>query len=107
MRFPALRTLPSRTCSTPSSCAISGTFAFLPLNANADVRAVTFRPGTCTKALMISSARPSLKYSCFFIAAHVGEGQHGNGGLLLFRLAAAPLQRGRYFLHGLVTILRR
>jgi hypothetical protein len=33
------------------------------LNANADVRAMTFRPGTWTRALMISSARPSLKYS--------------------------------------------
>ena len=35
----------------------------LPRNANADVRAVTFRPGTWASTLMISSARPSLKYS--------------------------------------------
>ena len=37
--------------------------SFLPLNAKADVRAITFNPETCASRLMISSARPSEKYS--------------------------------------------
>jgi hypothetical protein len=35
----------------------------LPRNAKAEVRAVTFKPGMRVSALMISSAKPSLKYS--------------------------------------------
>ena len=63
---------------TPSVSAILRMSSFFPLNANADVRAITLRPGTCASALMISSASPSLKYSSSAIAAHVGERQHGD-----------------------------
>ena len=78
MRSPALRTLPSSTWLTPSASAIRRMSVFCPLNANADVRAITFRPGICASALMISSARPSLKYSLSLSAAHVRERQHGD-----------------------------
>ncbi len=62
-RLPALRTLPSRTYITSRISAIRRMSSCFPLNANADVRAMTFNPGVCASRLMISSARPSPKYS--------------------------------------------
>ena len=44
-RLAARRTLPSRTFVTPSVSAILRMSSFLPLNANAEVRAITLRPG--------------------------------------------------------------
>src|SRR5687767_14211777 len=74
IRSPARRTLPSRTLVTPSACAMRRTSSFLPLNENAEVRAITFRPSTCASALMISSARPSPKYSFSRSALRLANG---------------------------------
>ena len=74
IRSPARRTLPSSTLVTPSACAMWRTSSFLPLNENADVRAITFSPSTCASALMISSARPSPKYSFSRSALRLANG---------------------------------
>src|SRR5260370_30275152 len=60
---PALRTLPSTRCATPSFCPISCAVAFLPLNENAEVRAATCRPGIFCSTVSNSSLMPSEKYS--------------------------------------------
>src|SRR5438874_6986346 len=60
---PALRTLPSTKCATPSFCPISCAVAFLPLNENAEVRAATCRPGIFCRTVNNSSLMPSEKYS--------------------------------------------
>ena len=50
--------------ATPSVSAILRMSVFCPLKANAEVRAITLSPDICARALIMSSARPSLKYSC-------------------------------------------
>src|SRR6267143_1636340 len=62
-RLPALRTLPSSTVLTLSCSPTRRMSWFLPLNANADVRAATRNAWILVSALMISSAMPSVKYS--------------------------------------------
>src|SRR6266849_5879936 len=62
-RFPALRTLPSSTVATLSFDPTSARSIAGPRNANDEVRAATRKPGSWVRALMISSAMPSLKYS--------------------------------------------
>jgi len=62
-RSPARRTDPSTTLATPSVSAISGIGRSCPLNAKAEVRAVTSRSGNCASEFRISSVRPSAKYS--------------------------------------------
>ena len=52
--------------------------SLLPLKAKAEVRAVTFSPGSLASALMISSAKPSPKYSVL-VTAHVGEWEDSDG----------------------------
>ena len=46
IRVPARRTLPSSTVLTPSVSAICLMGTCCPLNANAEVLAITFNPGT-------------------------------------------------------------
>ena len=75
MRSPARRTLPSSTFVTPSASAMPRTSSFLPLNAKADVRAITLSPGIRVSSLMISSARPSLKYSFSLSALKLANGR--------------------------------
>ena len=75
MREPDLRMLPSSTVATPSALAIRRMSSCLPLNANADVRAITFNPGMRVSALMISSARPSPKYSLSLSALRFSNGK--------------------------------
>ena len=53
-----------------------------PRNANAEVRAVTFRPVTCVSALMTSSARLVAEPLVISSSAHVHEGQHGDRRLV-------------------------
>ena len=65
-RPPACRTLPSRTDRTPSFSPIARTSSALSLNANEDVRAATRSASTFVSAWMISSLRPSLRYSLSF-----------------------------------------
>src|SRR6202163_5014145 len=60
---PALRTLPSTRCATPSFCPISWAVAFLPLKENAEVRAATCKPGIFCRTVSNSSLIPSEKYS--------------------------------------------
>src|SRR5665647_301954 len=62
-RFPILRTPPSRTVETFSLRPISPMSSFFPLNANDDVRDATRSDWIRDRALMISSAIPSAKYS--------------------------------------------
>ena len=62
-RSPALRTLPSSTWVTPSRWPIARTSAAVLRNWNDEVRAATRRPATQQRALRISSATPSQKYS--------------------------------------------
>ena len=61
--FFAFRTLPSKTVLTPNWLPMVRTSIFLFLNAKEDVRAMTFKPFTVVRALIISSVIPSLKYS--------------------------------------------
>src|SRR5688572_7771156 len=58
------RTLPSRTYATGSFRAMSAIFVSLPLYANDEVRAITFRSGSFTSKFSTSSLKPSEKYSC-------------------------------------------
>jgi len=62
--FPALRTLPSRICATPSFFATVGISTFWPLKVNTEVREVTFSSVILTNRFNISSVMPSEKYSC-------------------------------------------
>jgi hypothetical protein len=62
-RFPALRTLPSRTVATFNFCATVGMSTLMPLKLNADVRDATRKPRIFESTLSSSSARPSAKYS--------------------------------------------
>ena len=81
IREPARRTLPSSTCATSSASAILRTSSALPRNAKDDVRAITFSPSTFASRLMISSARPSLKYSCSLSALRFANGRTAMDGL--------------------------
>ena len=56
---PERRSDPSSTCVAPSCRAISRTSVFVPLKANAEVRATTRRVGMCASQLDSSSVRPS------------------------------------------------
>ena len=58
---PERRRLPSSTCVAPSVAAILRTSMFLPLNANAEVRATTRSVGMCASQFESSSVRPSHK----------------------------------------------
>ena len=62
-----------------------------PLKANAEVRAVTFNPGICARALMISSARPSLKYSCSLSPLMLTNGSTAIDGCGSVELSLLPL----------------
>ena len=48
------------------------------LNANAEVRAMTFRPGIFVSSLIISSASPSPKYPLSLLPPEVDERKHGD-----------------------------
>ncbi len=61
--LPILRTLPSSTVDTLSFLPISPMSSFLPLKANEEVRDATRSAWIFDRALMISSAMPSVKYS--------------------------------------------
>ena len=56
-------TLRLQTVATGGVNQLRGDTDALPRNAKAEVRAVTLRSGICVSALMISSAKPSPKYS--------------------------------------------
>jgi hypothetical protein len=60
---PDFRTLPSSTAVTFNCWPIWRISVALPLKAKADVRATTRKFGTRLRASMISSVKPSLKYS--------------------------------------------
>src|ERR1700674_402802 len=60
---PTFLTLPSRTAETFSFRPISAMSALFPLNAKDDVRDATRSDWILVRALMISSAIPSAKYS--------------------------------------------
>src|SRR5262249_22153388 len=62
----------------------------LPLNENADVRAVTLSPLILVNALMISSASPSLKYSCSLLPLMLTKGRTAiDGGQTLAGLVVS------------------
>src|SRR5258708_2103579 len=105
MRLPALRTLPSRMCSTPSSCAICAILASLPLNENADVRAVTFNAGACISALNDLFSQAVAEVLLFLIAAHIDEWQNGCRRPL-FEWLRALFERRLRFSHGPKTLSR-
>src|SRR3972149_6237331 len=63
-RSPARRTLPSRTCVTPKRFPTSRTSTGLPLYVKVELRAITSRPESLDRSVMMSSVMPSLKYSC-------------------------------------------
>ena len=106
MRSPERRTLPSRTFVTPSACAMRRTSSFLPLNANADVRAMTFSPGICASALMISSARPSLKYSFSLSPLRLANGSTAIDGWRSRRPERGLLERRPDLGHRLIAVGR-
>ena len=54
----------------------------LPLKANAEVRAITFRPGILASKFKISSASPSLKYSFSLSALMLAKGKTAMEGVL-------------------------
>lgn len=56
-------TLPSKIVFTHNFSAIPRISMFLPLNANDEVLAITFKPSVEVSAFIISSVIPSLKYS--------------------------------------------
>lgn len=56
-------TLPSKIVFTHSFSAIPRISMFLPLNANDEVLAITFKPSVEVSAFIISSVILSLKYS--------------------------------------------
>ncbi len=82
MRFDARRTLPSSTVATLSCLPMVRTSSSFPLNAKADVRAATRRPGILVRALMTSSVTPSLKNSF-------------SGSVLMFTNGKTAIDRGR------------
>ena len=71
------------------------TSSFLPLNENADVRAITFSPPTCASALMISSARPSPKYSFSRSALRLANGSTAIDAVASAIVSNQPLDRDR------------
>ncbi len=60
-RFPALRTLPSRTYCTPRSRPTCCTFTAFPLYMKAELRDITKKPRNRASAVVICSAMPSAK----------------------------------------------
>src|ERR1017187_6429571 len=90
-RVSVRRTLPSSTCVTPSAPAIPRMSVSLPRNAKAEVRAMTFRPGIFASRLMISSARPSEKYSWSLSAPMLANGSTAMEGGLESAMRVAPL----------------
>jgi len=81
MRFPARRTLPSRTLRTPSVWAMPRMSCSLPRNAKDDVRAMTLSAGIFESRFRISSARPSLKYSCSLSPLRLAKGRTAMDGV--------------------------
>ena len=71
---PDFRTLPSSTALTFSCWPICRMSVAFPLNAKADVRATIRRLGTRLSASMISSVKPSLKYSWSFCGLRSRKG---------------------------------
>ena len=63
-RLPALRTLPSTMCVAPSWRAIWTISMALPLSAKLVLRAATAKLEIFERSVMMSSERPSPKYSC-------------------------------------------
>src|SRR5258706_178412 len=73
--FPTLLILPSSTVPTRSCWPIFWMSSFLPLNAKHDVRAGTFKPLIFDSAVMISSLKPSLRYSSFLSWLMLAKGR--------------------------------
>ena len=86
---------------TPSASAIRRTSVFCPLKANADVRAMTLSPGIWASALIISSARPSPKYSLSLPGLMSANGSTAIDGSNLRRLRRKLLQGRPHFGHRL------
>ena len=85
MRLPAFRTLPSSTFVTPSASAMRRTSSCLPLNANADVRAITFSPGMRVRRVDDFLGQPVAEVLVLLVAAHVLERQHDDRRLFAGR----------------------
>src|ERR1700722_2464345 len=94
-RFAALRTLPSSTYRTPSSRPTSFTSTARPLYVKLELRAITNSQRMRDKAVMMSSATPSVKYSCsmsplrFRKGSAAIEGPSGRAGASPMALAGA------------------
>src|SRR5205809_251982 len=72
---PAFLTLPSRIVPTLSSRPISPTLLLASLYFITDVLAITFRPRIDERVLMISSVRPSAKYSSCWSELMIASGR--------------------------------
>ncbi|MHB8528134.1 MAG: hypothetical protein ACYC8V_01305 [Caulobacteraceae bacterium] len=89
-RAPALRTLPSRTCETPSRAATSATPTLLPLKVKAVLRDTTERAETFDRSVMMSSLMPSEKYACSASPLMLAN---GSTQMLARRAAVGPFAR--------------
>src|SRR2546427_6592823 len=77
-----------------------------PRKANAEVRAVTLSPGMWVSALMISSARPSLKYSFSLSALIFANGKTAIDGSRREGFIATWSKCGYQLGHCLETLAR-
>jgi len=94
--LPSRRTLPSNTDATASSSAILRMLRFLPLKANAEVRETTRTPFTLASALMISSVKPSEKYSSSLSRLRFTNGNTATDAVTEGRALMAPVRETRY-----------
>ena len=92
MRLPAFRTLPSRTFVTPRARAILRTSSCLPLNANAEVRAITLKSRDLRQEVDDLLGQAVAEILVLLVAAHVLEREDRNRWLRVARVRPTCLR---------------
>src|SRR5438552_750329 len=98
---PAFLTLPSRIVPTLSSRPISPTLLFTCLYFMTDVLAITLSPGIEESVLMISSVRPSAKYSSCWSELRIVNGSAATllGSRVSILVIFGPFRRRQNFVN--------
>src|SRR5438552_1369354 len=85
-RLPALCTLPSRMWATPNASLIPRMSSFFALEGECRGARRNFQPRHFSQRVDDLFGQPVTEILVILVAAHIGEGQHGDGGSLRGRL---------------------